>query len=133
QIAFEAKATRPDAWTTPEGTLRASFPIRLLAGKSRQGVGIPDTRATIESEQDPDGSYTWVRLEAGDAAPDATQQLGDRILAFMGEQQDRRARLAEIAEHLGTPTNNGGLSRALSALQGRKTITKPERGLYALV
>ncbi len=132
QIAFEG-ATRPDTWTTPEGTVRASFPLRLLAGKSRQGVGIPGTRASIESEQHSDGSYSWVRLDAGEATPDAMQQLGDRIIAFLTEQQDRCGRLSEIAEHLGIPTNNGGLSRALVALQGRKTIIKPKRGVYAVV
>jgi hypothetical protein len=133
QVAFEAKATRPDTWATPAGTLRASFPIRLLAGKARQGIGIPDTRASIESEQDADGSYRWVRLDVAEAVPDASRELGERILAFVGVQEGGSARLAEIASELGVARNDGRLSRALDALLRRGAITKLARGVYVAV
>jgi hypothetical protein len=131
QIAFQAREARADSWTTVEGTTRASFPVRIVAGKARQGVGMSEARASIESEQSPDGSYRWIRLELDESA-DEDQHLDEQIVEFLFKCERQRARLGVIAGELEMSSNDGRLGRALKRLLKRRAITKPERGTYAL-
>lgn len=132
QIAFEARSRRADAWTTADGTERVSFPIRLVAGKGRQGIGIPDTNASIESDQDQQGAYRWVRLDTGESAPNVSRELSEGIIAVLRGREDGRARLAEIATSVDLAANDGRLVRALESMLRRGEIVKPARGIYAL-
>lgn len=129
QIAFEAKATRADEWTTPNGTLRANFPTRLVAGKSRQGVGIPNTAVLIESEQDQDGAYRWMQLSVTEGEPDKGAAFAQRVVDALGAGQMRNI---DLAERLGVKPNDSRLRSALATLTQRGEIVKLAPGLYEL-
>lgn len=131
-IAFEAQQRRPDTWTTPAGTVRASFPIRLIAGKSRQGVGIPDTLAAVESEQALDGSYRSIAFEPKGIEEDAGDAFAERVLALLAAGAEPMRRKA-IAEAMGMRSTDGRLQRALGLLLRRGAIAKVERGVYRSV
>lgn len=134
QIAFEALAERPDTWATAEGTTRASFPISLTSGKSRDGVGLPTTHFTIESEAEPDGRYRWLRLDLtprhGDspAAPaPAVRALAALLAETLAAGEMKRADLAAAAA---VSASNSTLEKALGWGVQRGMFCKPRHGVY---
>lgn len=152
-IAFDAPKKAATSRPMPAGTTRASFKVNLKAGKSRHGLGIDKTEFSIESEQDPDGRYRWIRLELQDvpaAGPDAVEQIASAIVEFLTGRPDRRAGLGEMVADLNariterrlalTVKGNGGqlqrndgrVANALGRLKDRSQISKPERGVYAV-
>jgi hypothetical protein len=154
-LSFEAPDKAAKSWSTPAGTVRASFKVRLKAGKSRHGIGINPTDFSIESEQDPDGRYIRISLQArekdGPTGPDVVELIASVIVEVLTGRLDRRAGLREIVADLNQriadeqlqitvkghdgelQTNDGRVTKALERLKDRQLITKPERGTYVLV
>jgi predicted transcriptional regulator of viral defense system len=83
----------------------------------------------IESEQDQDGAYRWIRLRAEEDEPDKRAAFAQRVLDALEAGQMRNV---ELAEQLGVKPNDNRLRSALATLTQRGAIVKLERGLYQL-
>lgn len=129
QVAFEAQAKRPATWATSAGTTRASFPIRLSDGKARDGVGLPTTDLTIESEMNPDGTYRWMRLDltpkGGDAAP-AVRSLAARIAEVLATEMQRQ----DVAAAVNVDASSSTLEKALKWGAEHGLFRKAGHGRY---
>jgi hypothetical protein len=155
-LAFKAPSKTPESWSTPAGTTRASFAVKVVPGKARHGVAIDPIEFTIESEQEADGRYMSIALKRKDpgagsvAAPDGVELIAKAIVEFLTGRPDHQAGLGEIVTDLNDriesdqlditvkngdslQTNNGRVTKALTRLTDRGLLTRAERGVYALV